>query len=103
MIVTTSSSVEGMDISRYVDIVVGDKVVDTGEFRDPTSEDPDVSGEREVQRARKIALDELREQAVALEADAVVGVVIGHQMVGPDHRLLLISATGTAVRLRYAV
>lgn len=101
MIITTTSSVEGLNISRYLHIVVGDKVVDASRFGDPTSDDPVVSGEGEVQAARNQALQELREQAEALGADAVVGVVIGHQRVGADNRLLLVSATGTAVRLKY--
>ncbi len=103
MIITTSSSLEGRDIYQYLDIVVGDHVVDTSCFQDPTSEDPEVSGEGKVQAARRIALDEMREQASALGANAVIGVVIGHQMVGSDHRLLLVFTTGTAVRLKYAV
>lgn len=102
MIITTTSSVEGLDISRYLHIVVGDKVLDASRFRDPTSDDPGASGEGEVQAARDQALQELREQAEELGADAVVGVVIGHQRVGADNRLLLVSATGTAVRLKYA-
>lgn len=101
MILTTSSSIEGRDISQYLHIVVGDKVVDTSGFRNPSSDDPEVSGEREVQRAREIALRELRQRAEELRADAVVGITVDHRMVGQENGLLLIAVAGTAVRLRF--
>lgn len=100
LIVTTTNSVNGLEISQYAGIVIGDHVVDTSQFRNPTSDDPDVSGQREVERARGIALEEMKGRAAELRADAVVGVVFDHQMVGPDSTLLLVSATGTAVRLK---
>ncbi|AGF71233.1 heavy metal-binding domain-containing protein [Corynebacterium halotolerans] len=100
LIVTTTNSVDGLEISRYVGIVIGDQVIDTSRFRNPTSDDPDISGQREVERARGIALEEMKARAVELHAEAVVSVVFNHQMVGPDNTLLLVSATGTAVRLK---
>lgn len=101
MIVTTTNSVEGQEISQYVTIVVGDKVVDTSCFSDPNSDDPEVSGERGVQRARDIALQDMRHRAEDLGVNAVVGVTVDHRMVRPDNRVVLVTATGTAVRLRF--
>jgi uncharacterized protein YbjQ (UPF0145 family) len=53
--------------------------------------------ERELQRARDIAFEELRERAAALGANAVVGVDIDYEVLGEKNGMLMVSVSGTAV------
>ncbi|EEA5036523.1 heavy metal-binding domain-containing protein, partial [Salmonella enterica subsp. enterica serovar Dublin] len=56
--------------------------------------------EKELRKAREIALQELGEQAKALGADAVVGIDIDYETVGKDGSMLMVSVSGTAVKTR---
>jgi uncharacterized protein YbjQ (UPF0145 family) len=53
--------------------------------------------ERELQRAREIALEELEARARALGANAVVGVDLDYEVLGQGNSMLMVSASGTAV------
>jgi uncharacterized protein YbjQ (UPF0145 family) len=53
--------------------------------------------EKELQRAREIALKELEERAAALGANAVVGVDLDYEVMGRENGMLMVSASGTAV------
>lgn len=56
--------------------------------------------EAELAKARKIALDELQQQAAGLGANAVIGVDLDYETVGNGGSMLMVSATGTAVVIR---
>ena len=53
--------------------------------------------EKELQRARDIALKELKERAQELGANAVVGVNLDYEVLGEKNGMLMVSASGTAV------
>ena len=53
--------------------------------------------ERELQRARDIALQELQQRATELGANAVVGIDLDYEVMGPNNGMLMVSASGTAV------
>jgi uncharacterized protein YbjQ (UPF0145 family) len=53
--------------------------------------------EKELQRAREIALEELRQRAQDLGANAVIGIDIDYEIMGKDNGMLMVSASGTAV------
>jgi uncharacterized protein YbjQ (UPF0145 family) len=53
--------------------------------------------ERELQRARDMALQELQERAQDLGANAVVGVDLDYEVLGQTNGMLMVSASGTAV------
>jgi uncharacterized protein YbjQ (UPF0145 family) len=55
--------------------------------------------EKELRRAREIALDELADEARRLGADAVVGVDIDYEVLGQGGSMMMVSASGTAVSL----
>jgi uncharacterized protein YbjQ (UPF0145 family) len=50
--------------------------------------------------ARAQALRELEERARQLNADAVVGIDIDYEVLGQSGSMLMVSASGTAVRLQ---
>ena len=106
MIVTTTPSVEGRTITRYCGVVAGEAILGANFFKDLFAGIRDIVGgrsgtyERELQKAREIALRELQERAAELGANAVVGVDLDYETLGPDGGMMLVSASGTAIKLR---
>lgn len=106
MIVTTTSSVEGRAVAEYLGIVTGEAIIGTNLFRDFFAGLTDLVGgrsasyEKVLGQARETALHEIREAARALGAHAVVGVDLDYETIGPQNGMLMVSASGTAVRLR---
>lgn len=105
MIKTTTPSIEGRPIKAYLGIVVGEAIVGANIFKDLFAGIRDIVGgrsgayEKELSRARQIALDELDQQALSLGADAVVGIDLDYEVLGQGNGMLMVSASGTAVKL----
>ena len=105
MIITTTPSVEGRKIATYVGVVTGEAILGANIFKDIFAGIRDIVGGRsaawegELRKAREIALSELGEQARALGADAVVGVDLDYESMGANGGMMMVSATGTAVKL----
>jgi uncharacterized protein YbjQ (UPF0145 family) len=101
MIVTTTQSIEGRKITDYKGIVVGEAIMGANVVRDFFAGITDIVGgrsgvyESKLQDARETALHELEQRAVALGANAVVGVDLDYEVVGDS--MLMVSASGTAV------
>jgi uncharacterized protein YbjQ (UPF0145 family) len=55
--------------------------------------------EGELRRAKEIALDEMQQQAMSMGANAVIGVDLDYETLGSSSGMLMVSASGTAVRL----
>lgn len=106
MIVTTTQSIEGRRIVQYLGVVTGEAVLGANIFRDLFAGIRDIVGgrsgsyEKELQRARRIALEELQELAAELGANAVVGVDLDYEVLGGNNGMLMVSASGTAVVLQ---
>ena len=58
------------------------------------------SYEQELINARAQALRELEERARQMNADAVVGIDIDYEVLGQNGSMLMVSASGTAVKLQ---
>lgn len=103
IIITTTPSIEGKKITRYCGIVCGEAILGANLFKDIFAGIRDLVGgrsqtyERELQRARDIALRELEERALELGANAVIGVDIDYEVLGQSNGMLMVSASGTAV------
>jgi uncharacterized protein YbjQ (UPF0145 family) len=103
MIVTTTPSVEGKKITRYCGIVNGEAILGANLFKDVFAGIRDLVGgrsatyERELQRARDIAMQELEQKAVEAGANAVVGIDLDYEVLGQANGMLMVSASGTAV------
>lgn len=106
MIVTTTPNVEGKTISKYCGVVVGEVILSTDVFKDMFAGIRYLTGgragsnERELQKAREVALNELQTQATKLGANAVVGVDLDYEILGTANSMLMVSASGTAVILK---
>jgi uncharacterized protein YbjQ (UPF0145 family) len=105
MIVTTTHSIEGRTIGAYLGLVTGEAIVGANIFRDLFANIRDIVGgrsgayERELQRARELARQDLEAAAQQLGADAVVGVDLDYEVLGPNNGMLMVSISGTAVKL----
>ena len=105
MIVTTTPSVEGKTITDYCGVVTGEAILGANLFRDFFAGVRDIVGgrsasyERELSKARQIALQELEEEASKVGADAVVGVDLDYEVVGQGGSMLMVTVSGTAVKL----
>jgi uncharacterized protein YbjQ (UPF0145 family) len=105
MITTTTPTLEGRPIAEYLGIVTGESIIGANIFRDLFAGIRDIVGgrsgsyERVLGDARKTALSEMEEEARARGADAVVGVDLDYEVLGAQNGMLMVSASGTAVRL----
>jgi uncharacterized protein YbjQ (UPF0145 family) len=105
IVVTTTPSIEGRRVSRYLGLVTGEAIMGANIFKDLFAGIRDIVGgrsaayESELRKAREIALDELRRAAADLGATAVVGVDIDYETVGGQGSMLMVSISGTAVVL----
>jgi uncharacterized protein YbjQ (UPF0145 family) len=103
MLLTTTPTIEGQRISRYCGVVCGEAIMGANIFKDLFAGLRDIVGgrsatyERELQRAREIALQELSARAAELGANAVVGIDIDYEVMGRENGMLMVSASGTAV------
>lgn len=102
MIVTTTPTVEGRPARDYLGIVTGEAILGANIFRDLFASVRDIVGgrsaayEQELGKARRTALAEMQDEARRLGADAVVGVDLDYEVI---NNMLMVSASGTAVRL----
>ena len=105
MIVTTTPNIEGRAIAAYKGIVNGEAILGANILKDLFAGFRDIVGgrseayEKELMKARETALTEMQERAAALGADAVVGVDIDYEVIGSNGSMLMVAASGTAVKL----
>jgi uncharacterized protein YbjQ (UPF0145 family) len=105
MIVTTTPDVHGRPIAGYLGLVTGESILGANVFRDFFASVRDVVGgrsgayEKVLRNARDAAVEEMVEEAQNLGADAVVGVDLDYEVLGKEGSMLMVSASGTAVKL----
>jgi uncharacterized protein YbjQ (UPF0145 family) len=103
VIVTTTPTVEGRRITGYQGIVTGEAIMGANIFKDLFAGIRDIVGgrsatyERELRKARDLAIEEMKANAAALGANAVVGVDLDYETVGANASMLMVSVSGTAV------
>ena len=105
MIVTTTPDVQGRPVVGYLGLVTGESILGANVFRDFFASVRDVVGgrsgayEKVLRSARDAAVEEMVEEAQNLGADAVVGVDLDYEVLGKEGSMLMVSASGTAVKL----
>lgn len=103
MLVTTTPTLEGRPITRYLGLVSGEAILGANIFRDIFAGIRDIVGgrsaayEQELRKAKDLAVKEMVQQAAALGANAVVGVDLDYETIGQGGSMLMVSASGTAV------
>ena len=105
MILTTTPSIEGRTITQYKGVVFGEVVAGVNFLRDFAASIRNFVGGRsgsyedELIRARTQAMNEMSERASQLGADAVIGIDIDYEVLGEGGGMLMVTASGTAVKL----
>ena len=96
---------EGRRITEYKGVVFGEVIAGVNFVKDFVAGLSNFFGgrsgtyEEELINARQQALDEMEQRAAQLGADGVVGVDIDYEVLGADNGMLMVTASGTAVRL----
>ena len=105
IIVTTTPTIEGRPILDYLGIVTGEVIVGANIFRDLFANIRDIVGgrsgsyERILAEAREQAIQELQAECATRGGNAVVGVDLDYEVIGDTGSMLMVSASGTAVRI----
>jgi uncharacterized protein YbjQ (UPF0145 family) len=105
MLVTTTGNIEGRPVQTYLGIVTAEAIIGANIFKDLFAGIRDIIGgrsatyERVIEEAKNNALNELIQKATALGATAIIGVDLDFETIGSGGSMLMVVATGTAVRL----
>jgi uncharacterized protein YbjQ (UPF0145 family) len=105
MLVTTTNTLQDRKIKDYFGIVSGEAILGANIFKDLFAGIRDIVGgrskayEEELRKAKATALDEMIAQAQDYGANAVIGVDLSYEAIGSNNSMLMVVATGTAVRV----
>ena len=105
MILTTTPTVEGRTIQEYKGVVFGEVISGVTFLRDFAASIRNIVGgrsgsyEEELIKARNQAMDEMATRAAQLGANAVVGIDIDYEVLGENNGMMMVTASGTAVKL----
>src|SRR5262249_20197185 len=103
MLLTTTSTLQDRRIDEYKGGVSGEAILGANAFRDMVAGIRDIVGgrsaayERELQRAKDLAMSEMAERARETGANAVIGIDLDYETVGQNGSMLMVTASGTAV------
>jgi uncharacterized protein YbjQ (UPF0145 family) len=104
MIVTTTNTLQGLEIEQYLGIVSGEVILGANVVRDFLAGITDIIGgrsgayESKLAEGRELALQEMKEKARRLGANAVIGVDLDFETLREG--MMICVATGTAVKIK---
>jgi uncharacterized protein YbjQ (UPF0145 family) len=104
MIVSTTNTLETNEVKQYLGIVTGETIIGANLFKDIFAGIRDIVGgrsgsyEKVLREAKDTALKEMEDQATRLGADAIIGVDLDYETVGASSGMLMVTASGTAVK-----
>ncbi|TRD11583.1 heavy metal-binding domain-containing protein [Erythrobacter insulae] len=105
VIVSTTPTLEGRPIQEYLGVITGEVIVGANVFRDLFASVRDIVGgrsgsyERILADARNQAIEELQAEAASRGGNAVVAIDLDYEVIGANGSMLMVSASGTAVRV----
>lgn len=109
MLITTTDSIQGMDIVEYFGLVSTNVVLGTNLLADIGASFSDIFGgtsniyQNKLDAIYKAALDKLKDKAKNLTANGIIGIRIDFDEIsGGGKSMFMISAFGTAVKLQPA-
>ncbi len=103
MLITTTHTIEGKKIVKYLGLVTGEAILGANIFKDLFAGIRDIVGgrsasyERELKKAKEIAVQEMLEECRAMGGNAVIAVDLDYETIGQTSSMLMVSASGTAV------
>ena len=105
MILTTTASIEGRPVQEYLGVINAQSIIGANMFKDIFAGLRDLIGgrsktyERVIEEAKEDAMRELTQKAQSVGANAVVGIDLDFETVGASGSMVMVIATGTAVRI----
>jgi len=105
MLVTTTPTVQGQTISKYLGIVCGEVIIGAHLGKDIVASFTNVFGGRSesyestIRESRSGAIEEMTQEAQALGANGVVGLKFDYQVIGQGGSMMMVAVSGTAVSL----
>ena len=106
MLLTTTNTIEGKRITGYHGMVSGEAIMGANLFKDLFAGITDIIGgrsgayEKELRKAKEIALKEMELEAQQKGANAVIAVDLDYETISSGSgNMLMVSANGTAVTL----
>ena len=104
MLVLTTNNIEGHKITQYLGLVTGESILGANIFKDFMAGIRDIVGgrsatyERELRKAKNIAIEEMIQQASELGGNAVIAVDLDYETIGGQGtNMLMVTASGTAI------
>lgn len=105
MLITTTNTIEGKQITQYYGLVSGETIIGANLIKDFFAGITDIVGgrsgtyEQTLREAKDIALQEMTQDAQRLGANAIIGVDLDYETLGSGGSMLMVTACGTAVRI----
>ncbi len=105
MLVTTTPTIEGKQITNYLGIVTGETIIGANFVKDFFAGLRDIVGgrsgsyEKVLREAKDTALAEMQQRAQQMGANAVIGVDLDYETIGANGSMLMVTASGTAVTI----
>ncbi|MCB9250559.1 MAG: heavy metal-binding domain-containing protein [Ignavibacteriales bacterium] len=103
MLVTTTNTIEGKKITKYLGLVSGEAILGANVFKDLFAGIRDIIGgrsaayEAELKKAKNIAIEEMIEQCKSLGGNAIIAVDLDYETIQAGGSMLMVAASGTAV------
>ncbi|CAM1357780.1 YbjQ family protein [Tenacibaculum xiamenense] len=105
MLTTTTNNVEGKPVQEYLGIVTGETIIGANFIKDFFAGIRDIVGgrsgsyEKVLREAKNSAMSEMQQRAEHMGANAIIGIDLDYETVGPNGGMLMVTASGTAVKL----
>ncbi len=103
MILSTTPQIEGRPIREYKGVVTGETIIGANFVKDFFAGIRDIVGgrsssyEKVLIEAKETSMQEMMQRAQALGANAIVGIDLDYETIGPNGSMLMVAASGTAV------
>lgn len=103
MLYSTTSTLDGRPIQKYLGVVTGEAIMGANIVRDLFASVTDIVGgrsgayEEKLSHARGIAFKEMTQAAERLGANGIVGIDIDYEVLGQGGGMMMVCTSGTAV------
>jgi uncharacterized protein YbjQ (UPF0145 family) len=105
MITSTTNNIEGRPVQQYLGVISSEAIIGANIFKDIFAGIRDIVGgrsatyEKVIEEARNNAMAELVQKAQSIGANAIIGIDLDFETVGAGGSMLMVIATGTAVKI----
>lgn len=103
MLITTTNTLEGKKIVKYIGLVTGETIIGANIFKDLFAGITDIVGgrsssyEQVLREGKNTAVAEMQDYARSMGANAIIAVDLDYETVGHGGSMLMVTASGTAV------